>query len=60
MTNLAKALKETYKVDILKGEEVYFEHNYQTHTLVDVVIVGVDGSIFFYEAYDCAAGCFPY
>jgi hypothetical protein len=60
MTNISKALKETHGVELEPTDKVTFKHNYCSHNIVDVIVTDICGKDFFFEAYDCAAGCFPY
>lgn len=60
MTNISKALKETHGVELEPTDKVTFKHNYCSHNIVDVVVTDICGNTLFFEAYDCAAGCFPY
>lgn len=60
MTDLTKALKETHGVELEPTDKITFKHNYCSRNIVDVIVTDVCGHSFQFEAYDCAAGCFPY
>ena len=60
MKNISKALKETHGVELEATDKITFKHNYCSHNIVDVIVTDIRGRDFFFEAYDCAAGCFPY
>ena len=61
MTKLAKALLETYKVELESTDIVHFEQNYCEPTIVDVVVEDtITGETLTFECFDTRRGVFPY
>jgi hypothetical protein len=61
MTKLAKALLETYGVELDPTDRVVLEQNYSEPTIVDVVVTDtLTGHQAVFECFDTATGCFPY
>ena len=58
---LAKALKETFDLELDPTDVVTFEHNYCEYTIVDVVITDTKtGERFVGFNFDTKLGIFPY
>ena len=61
MPDLAKALWDTFQVELDPTDVVSFEHNYCEPTIVDVVVTDAyTGKVFTFECFDTRTGEFPY
>ena len=60
MKKLAKALKETWGVELEPTDEVRFEQNYSACYIADVFVKDKNGEEYLFDAYDASRGCFPY
>ena len=61
MSQLAKALWETHKVELEPTDVVRLEQNYCDPSIVDVVVVDtITGYKMVFECFDTSKGVFPY
>ena len=61
MSQLAKALLETHRVELESTDVVRLEQNYCELSIVDVVVVDtITGYKMVFECFDTSKGVFPY